>query len=208
MILLCLFPCAAFAKTGQVFEQTLQKYQKARLVSMKVAKTVKSELLGRETIHRGQIQLANGKFRWENHDPERTILLFDGQQLINVQYPPKEFKGPVQVAKSKVDVKTRKQILVSALLSPGSAKSRFKVLKGKNVGRMIDYELSPAGDDLQIKNLVVRIEPKKKRIQQISYTDDVGNFTKMDFSDIKFLSRVDASIFKFTIPKDAQVINL
>jgi outer membrane lipoprotein carrier protein len=205
---LILLGSLAFAKPSKDFDTTIKKYQKAKLVSMDVEKTVVSELLGKETKYKGQILLSSGKFRWENETPEKTVLLFDGQTLLNVQYPSKDFGGPVQIAKSKIDKKTKKQILISSLLSPSTTKSNFKVLEEKKEGPLTDVKLAPSGEDLQIKDLMIQIDPKNKRINEISYKDDLGNITKMVFSNVKFQSKADPEIFKFKAPKGAQVTNL
>jgi outer membrane lipoprotein carrier protein len=195
-------------KSADTFGSTIARYQTAKLISMKVQKTVKSELLGKETIFKGHIQLSSGKFRWENNEPEKSLLLFDGRNLFNVQYPPEDFGGPVQVAKSKVDQKTRKQILISSLLSPSDAKTKFKVLKVQKTGEVVDYQISPEGEELQIKELTVRIQPKNQQIDEISYKDDVGNLTRMAFTDVVFSKKADPEIFKFKMPKGAQVTDI
>ena len=178
------------------------------MVSMKVEKTVVSEILSKETVYSGSIQLSNGKFRWENETPEKTLLLFDGKTLFNVQYPPKEFKSGVQVAKSKISENEKKKILIASLLSPSQSKSEFKVLKEKKGPILTELEIQPEPDNLQIKDLVISIHSKAQKIQNISYKDDVGNLTKMAFSEIKFQSKADPKLFQYKIPKDAQVTNL
>lgn len=195
-------------KHSDLFEQALKKYQISKMVSMKVEKTVVSEILSKETVYSGQIQLSSGKFRWENETPEKTLLLFDGKTLFNVQYPSKEFKGNVQVAKSEINEKAKKQILISSLLSPGSTKSNFKVLSEKKTAALTEFQVRPETDDLQIKELTISINEKTKQIQGISYKDDVGNLTKMAFSEIKFEAKSDPKLFQYKIPKDAQVTNL
>lgn len=198
----------ALAKSSKVFDGAITQYQNAKLVSMSVEKTVKSELLGKETVFKGQIQLSSGKFRWENKEPEKTILIFDGQNLFNIQYPPKDFDGPIQVAKSKIDEKTKNQILISSLLSPDKTKSKFKIAGETKSGTSIDFKLKPEEEDIQIKDLMVRIDLKTKKIQQISYSDDVGNLTKLAFSEIKFQKKNKPEVFKYKIPKGAQVTEL
>ncbi len=175
---------------------------------MKVEKTVVSEILAKETVYSGQIQLSNGKFRWENETPEKTLLLFDGKTLFNVQYPPKEFGGKVQVAKSKLNSAAKKQILIASLLSPSKTKSKFKVISEKKGDRLTEVIVTPDTDDLQIKDLTLAINSKTKKIENISYKDDVGNLTKMAFTGIKFESKASPKLFEYKIPKEAQVTNL
>ena len=141
LFLIVALPATLLAKPSTLFDQTIQKYQKSKMVSMKVEKTVISEILSKETTYSGQIQLSNGKFRWQNETPEKTLLLFDGKNLFSVQYPSKEFKSGLQVAISKIDEKGKKQILIASLLSPNSAKSKFKVLNEKKGTLLTDVEI-------------------------------------------------------------------
>ena len=203
-----IIPAIGNATAPTLFDQSLKKYQKSKMVSMNVEKIVVSEILAKETTYSGQIKLSSGKFRWENEKPEKTLLLFDGKNLFSVQYPSKEFNTGTQVAKSKIDEKGKKQILIASLLSPNSAKSKFKLLSEKKGPVLTEVEIQPDSPDLQIKNLTLSIHQKTKQIQNISYKDDVGNLTKMSFSNIKFDTKADPKLFQYKIPKDAQVTNL
>ena len=175
---------------------------------MSVEKTVKSELLGKETKYQGQIFLANKKFRWENTTPEKTLLVFDGQTIWSEQTPPKEFGGTVQVAKGKVDKKTGTHILVSSLLSADLEK-HFKVLKEEKLeGSLVRLDIEPKSGDLNIQSLKVVLDTKTSEMKEISYKDEIGNLTIMKFSDLKFSKKEKNSLFKYQPPKGAQVTDL
>ena len=198
---------AAQAAPNKTLKAFGKNYRSAKLVEMAVEKTVKSELLGKETKHVGKIFLANGKFRWENTTPEETLLVFDGTTIWSVQTPPKEFGGPVQVAKGKVDKKTKSQLLISTLLGEDLEKN-FKVLKEEKVGSDSKIEIAPKGDGLTVKTLTLLIDTKKSELKELSYKDDIGNLTTLVFSNLKFKSKGDKSLFKFKPPKGAQVTDL
>jgi outer membrane lipoprotein carrier protein len=195
---------AAPNKTLKAFGKN---YRSAKLVEMAVDKTVKSELLGKETKYSGKIFMANGKFRGENTTPEETLLVFDGTTIWSVQTPPKEFGGPVQVGKGKVDKKTRSQLLISTLLGEDLEKS-FKVLKEEKVGADSKIEIEPKGDGLTVKTLSLLIDTKKSELKELSYKDDIGNLTTISFSKIQFKQKANNKLFKYQPPKDAQVTNL
>ncbi len=190
----------------------IKKYRNAQLVKMNVTKIVKSELLGKETKFNGFIYYAAGKFRWDNDTPEKTQLIFDGQTIWNVQYPPAEIGGPLQVAKSKIDKNTKKQILVSTLISTPNVSDNFKVKnknkeKTKDNGVVTVFELSPKSSELGISDLKLRTTDKKS-ISEISYKDDVGNSTTIQFQNIEFSKKAQSNLFKYIPPKGAQVTNL
>lgn len=197
----------AFASTKNSLQLVTKKYRSAGHVEMNVEKLVKSELLGKESKHLGKIYLANGKFRWENDTPEKSLLVFDGKTIWSVQKPPAEFGGPDQVAKGTVDKKTKSHILISSLLGADIEKS-FKVKELKTEGNLVTYEAIPTQADLSVKNIQIQVEPKKSQIQQISYVDDIGNLTTLKFSDVKFNKKSKNSLFKYKPSKDAQVSEL
>ncbi|MBO9666740.1 MAG: outer membrane lipoprotein carrier protein LolA [Bdellovibrio sp.] len=201
------FAAHAVSKTNTTLQKLSNKYRSAKLVEMSVEKTVKLELQGRETKYQGKIFLANGKFRWENETPEKTLLVFDGTTIWSVQYPPKEFGGNPQIAKGKVDKKTRSQILISSLLG-GDLQKSFKVVNEKSDGDNVLLEVSPTGSDLMIKSMNLVVDGKKSLLKEISYKDDIGNLTTMKFSDIKFKDSANNSLFKYQPPKNVPVTEL
>lgn len=204
-----LFSLSVFAAAAGkgALQKVTKKYRATKLVEMKVEKSVKSELLGKETKYDGKIFMASGKFRWENFTPEKTLLVFDGKTIWSEQSPPAEFGGPVQVAKGKVDKKTRSNILISSLFD-GEVQKNFQVLSEKKDGDVITMEVKPLHDDLTVKNLNIVVDTKENILKQVSYKDDIGNVTTMNFTDVKFLAKEKKNLFKYQPPKDAQVTEL
>lgn len=192
---------------GSSLNKVTSKYRSAKLVEMSVEKIVKSELLGKETKYLGKIFLAKGKFRWENSTPEETLLVFDGSTIWSVQTPPKELGGSVQVAKGKVDKKTKSNILISSLLGEELTKN-FKVLKEGQEGGLSTFEVKALQDDLTVKTLKLSVNTKAGELKEIAYTDDIGNLTTMKFSNIQFKKKENSKLFKYQPPKGAQVSDL
>ncbi len=187
--------------------EVVKKYRNSNFVKMQVTKIVKSDLLGKETQYKGQMFLSRGKFRWDNDVPEKTQLIFNGSTIWNIQFPPKELPGPLQIAKSKVDKNTKKQILISTLLSANGIDENFKVKSTKVQNAETLYELEPKGKDLGITQLKIKTN-NKKSIIEINYKDDVGNQTSLKFDDIEFSKKSQNKLFDYVPPKGAQVTNL
>lgn len=200
----------AFAKTAfsPALLKVVDKYKASPLVTMKVSKKVKQELLGIEKEYTGKISLAGEKFRLDTETPESALLLFDGKTIWSVQYPPKEMGGATQVLKSPVNKQNRSQILLSALLDKASLQKNFKVISEKKSDTMIHITVVPQTLDLTVKTVDLTIEPKKNLLSAVAYMDDVGNLTTMNFTDIQFSKKAQPSIFKYVPPSDAQVTNL
>lgn len=209
MFFSCLLAQGLFAApvVGGSLEKVAKKYRSAKLVEMSVEKTVKSDLLGKETKYDGKIFLASGKFRWENFKPEETLVVFDGKTIWSVQIPPKEFGGAIQVAKGAVDAKNRSHILISSLLG-ADLKKNFKLLSEKAEGDLVKIQVEPLNGGLTVKSLALTVHPNEGTLKSISYLDDIGNLTTMIFSKIKFLKKENKNLFKYQPPKDAQVTDL
>lgn len=201
---------SAMAATGNgaaTLQKITKKYRNTKLVEMSVEKVIKSELLGKETKHEGKIFLGAGKFRWENTTPEKSLLVYDGKTIWSEQTPPPEFGGPVQVARGKVDKKTKSHILLSTLVGT-DVKKNFKVLKEKVDGDVMTLDVQPLQDDLTIKEMSMKLDTKENTLSQISYKDDIGNVTTLNFSNVNFLKSEQKNLFKYQPPKDAQVTDL
>ena len=197
---------SVFAAPKSILTEVTAKYRKSALVTIKMTKTVKSNLLGKETKYQGTIYLAPNKFRLNIEEPEKNQIIFDGKTIWNVQFPPKEIPGPVQVAKSKLDNNSKKQLLISTLISKNGLTENFKINKEEKNNSITKIFLVPLKTDLNIKNL--EVEVKANKIIAIAYVDDVGNQTKLDLENTEFSKKSSNLLFKYKPPKDAQVTNL
>ncbi|MBC7371011.1 MAG: outer-membrane lipoprotein carrier protein LolA [Bdellovibrionaceae bacterium] len=192
----------------RVLKEIGKKYRNTNLVKIETNKKVTSELMGKTTEYKGTIYLSKGKFRWENDTPEQSLLMFDGKTIWNVQYPPKDLGGPVQVARAKLDKNTKSQILISTLIGKEPIDKNFEVLSEKTEQAVVVIELKPLSSDLRVKQLTLELEPTSKWILKISYKDDVDNLTVIEMKKTEFIKKENKSLFKYEIPKDAQVTNL
>jgi outer membrane lipoprotein carrier protein len=196
------------APAASVLKEISKKYRNSKLVKIDTEKKVTSELLGKTTNYQGVISLAEGKFRWENETPEQSLLLFDGETIWNVQYPPKDLGGPVQVAKAKLDKNTKSQILITTLIGKEPITKNFKILNEKTDQDIMTVELEALSGDIRVKALSLDVNVKSKQFQKISYKDDVDNTTEITLKKTVFLNKENKDLFKYKIPKDAQVTNL
>lgn len=193
------------AKKSQLTE-VVSKYKKSNLVKIELTKTIKSKLLGKESKYKGIIYLSANKFRLNIEEPDKNQIIFDGKTIWNVQFPPKELPGPVQVAKAKLDKNTKKQILISSLISKEGLSKNFKVEKEVKKDEKVLVSLTPTQNELSVKDLEIVLVDKK--ISEINYIDDVGNKTSYFFEKTDFNAKGSTQIFKYTPPKGAQVTNL
>lgn len=196
------------ATAVSVLRNVGKKYRNSKLVKISTDKKVTSELMGRTTKYEGEIYLSKGKFRWENTTPEKTLLVFDGETIWNVQYPPEDLGGPIQVAKAKLDKNTKSQILISTLIGKEPIDKNFNVINEKTEQDTMIVQLQPLTGDLRVKDLTLEVNVKANEIKKISYKDDVDNLTEIILKKTEFISKEKKELFKYKIPKDAQVTNL
>ncbi len=206
-IVLILSVCAAFA-IGQAkpsaFESVIKKYRTSN-VQMSVVKTNRIEIMDKETRFEGKIYLGKNKLRWDTQKPEKSLIVFDGKTLWTAQYPPEEFDAPVEVTKTELNKKNKEQVFFALFLSTKPLSTFFKVVNEETKKDLLLVDLKPQTTDVSIQNLSIKIDNKSKKILEINYDDEVGNKTKLDFSDIKIDLKLKADLFKFELPKGAQV---
>ncbi|MGZ3743353.1 MAG: LolA family protein [Pseudobdellovibrionaceae bacterium] len=191
-----------------VLKEVSNKYRNSKLVKIETSKKVTSELLGKTTNYQGIIYLSQGKFRWQNETPEQSLLLFDGEYIWNIQYPPKDLGGPIQVAKAKLDKNTKSQILISILIGKEPLEKNFKVIQEKTEQDVLSVELQSRTGDIRVKGLTLNVDMNSKLITKITFKDDVDNMTEIEMKKTEFLPKENRELFKYKIPKDAQVTNL
>lgn len=194
--------------TVALLKDVSKKYRASKLIKIEVEKKVTSDLMGKTTTYDGHIYLSQGKFRWENDTPDETLLLFDGQTIWNVQYPPKDLGGAPQVAKAKLDKNTKSQILISTLIGKEPIDKNFEIIDTQKDGDLNIVKLKPLSSDVRVKDLILNVDGKTKQIREISYKDDVNNLTVIQMKKTDFNYKDKNDLFKFKVPKDAQVTNL
>lgn len=196
------------ASTETLLQETTAKYRSTGVVELNVEKTLKTELNPQGQKNTGTIYLSAGLFRIENTEPDKSTLVFDGKFIWNEQPPAPDFPGPVLVSKAKVDKHNTSQIALATLLTKEPITKKFKILKSAAEGDVTIFETEPLQKDSNIQSLILKIITSKKEVSLISYKDEIGNTTEMNFTKTKFLQKKNAKLFKYQPPKGAQVTEL
>jgi outer membrane lipoprotein carrier protein len=184
------------------------KYRQSRMVRGDLVKTVKAEITGRESTTEGMIALAGGNFRVETQKPEKTILVYDGKVLWNEQSPSADFGGPAQVTRQLINKGNQSQIMFATLLTKDPITKHFNIKSAEESKGTVTYNADPLQADLNVKDFKITLDLTKKIVSQISFKDDIGNLTTMNFSNIRFSDNIDKKLFSYKPPKDAQVTKL
>lgn len=72
-------------------------------------------------------------------------------------------------------------------------------------GDIVNVSLKPVKDTM-LKSLSASVNYKSGLVQSLSYQDSGGNSVSYSFSGIKLNGGIPASVWKYSIPKDVQVI--
>jgi outer membrane lipoprotein-sorting protein len=191
--------------SNKALTQVISEYRNSGMVKMAVKKTTKYAELETTKVEEGTIYISKGKLRWEAQGQEKSLIVFDGQDLWNVEYPPAEMKSPVQVIKTAFNSKSKNQAVLSLFVGKKPVTQNFKVEALPATGDLIKYKLEPKEASLSVKDLIVEIDAKKKIVKSLAYADDLKNETSLSFDQVTTTKSGDARLFQFSPPKGAEV---
>ena len=140
-----------------------------------------------------------GRMRWEFEAPEVQTLVSDGQTLYS--YDP----DLNQVVETPLKQALKSSSATSFLLGLGNIKRDFKAAFASPAkpGGLIDLLLDPKAGGYKIE---VGIDPKTYNLITLTLTDQLGDTTRIDFSDIHDNVELPESIFAFKAPPGADVV--
>jgi outer membrane lipoprotein carrier protein len=199
---------AGYAKTQDPVSAITSIYRNAKLVEINVEKTISSEWKAKDTTYTGRIFYSQGRFRWENDTPEKTWTLYNGSKLWNVQFASPDFPGKNKVTVTKINKKTRGQILLMSLLDVERLSDKFNVKVKKQSGHELSVQLEPKEPDPSVNDLHLTVDTEKKRLRGLSFKDDLGNLTKIKFGESVFKKKKQNGLFNFSPGKDDEVTNI
>ena len=184
-----------------------KKYQKRHGIHVDLEKTLILEALGTKKESNGEAWFNKGKMRLEIKKPIPSKVIADGTYLWVENPPPKEFKGAkTQVLKAKLDSQRARSQGLIQLLTQGGLLKYFKVVGVQNVGPRVHYFLQPEKQSVEFKRAQVTINIKSEIISELRYWDNLDNETFYKFSKTRFNQSLKKSLFRYTPPKDAEVM--
>lgn len=208
--LLLAMPAAGLAKAPgalQRVDKAMAFLAGSKVTRLQVEKTVTSELMGKTSVSDGEITVGSGKFRWETTSPEKSQMVYDGKIFWTLQVPPVDLGGPIQVTKTSVSGRVKDQILVK-VLSSGKISSRFRLLGTETADQQTVVRLEPLKEDPTVRDFSLVIGGKPEKIREIRYKDEIGNLTVIRILNSETIKKPAAGLFKFEVPKGAQVNEL
>lgn len=186
-------------------EKIMKSYKGADTIILDVKKTVKSEVLDKESSYWGIIRFAKGKIHWVNEEPEKSMMIYDGAVLWTIQYPPKEFNSPPQIAKTNLKKSKNTPLVLNSVFGSKPLKNYFDITADKSEGSVKSFILKAKKDNLNVKEIYLTIDTKLEKILALSYKDEVDNSTKLEFKSTRFNEKIRPATFSYKPPKDSVV---
>jgi outer membrane lipoprotein carrier protein len=140
-----------------------------------------------------------GRMRWEFDDPEKQTIVSDGETLYS--YDP----DLNQVVETPLKQALKSSSATSFLLGIGNINRDFKAAFAHPATPtgLVDLVLDAKSGGYVIQ---VGLDPKGYNLMTLTLTDQLGDVTRIDFSDIHDNVELSDSTFAFKTPAGADVV--
>ncbi len=190
-----------------LLRQVDQKYQKKHGIHLRLKKTITLAMLGSQKSSEGEIWLNDGQMRLEIHKPEASKIVAGKKYLWIESAPPEGFeKAKVQVLRASLKSEQAKSQGLIQLLTRGGVLRYFRVSGVQEKPGQITFFLQPDKQSLEFKRAQLVVTTQDKTIHQLRYWDQMDNETVYEFSKSDFNQKLDANLFAYKPPKDAELI--
>ncbi|MBU6375365.1 MAG: outer membrane lipoprotein chaperone LolA [Bdellovibrionales bacterium] len=197
------FGIASEASLPPLLQEVQAQYQKSAGIQAEFTQSTEIRATRQTKKAQGRIWIKRpGKLRWETLEPDPNILVSDGK-VYWFYTPPFDTgeRGQVIIRK-KSQVQTQ---FLNGLLSGTFEFGKGAVAiteKAKNIF-LLKPRVGTAGD---VSVAEVEIETIKKMISRVTLTHTSGNTTRIELQEISLASKLEDSLFRFTIDKNTDKI--
>ncbi|HUY38149.1 MAG TPA: outer membrane lipoprotein chaperone LolA [Candidatus Binataceae bacterium] len=141
-----------------------------------------------------------GRMRWDFETPNKELLVSNGQTVFS--YDP----GLNQVVETPLKDALRAPGATEFLLGAGNIRKEFIASASKSAPAdgLTYLRLTPrqGGNTIDLG-----IDPKSGDIRRLMITDQLGNKTSLEFSDVRDNVEITDSEFEFTAPAGADIVS-
>ena len=172
-------------------------YSKVEYIKTQYKKEQTSELLGEMETSKGTIEFSKGCIRIEEKKgKEKNIFIKNKKTFWHLQADNQVLTGPVSRAIPSV---------FEMMFSDPKVwdKLNSKVLKKK--GNLVKLKILMSKDKLGYSNFIVTINTKKRRFEDISFQDEMGNKTDISFNKTTFYRKAKKDRFTYKLKKTDKV---
>lgn len=190
-----------------LLDEVDKKYKEASSVSMDHRKRVKYSLLAKTKEYKGRLWIQGQKLRLDTNLPDKSLVIIDKEKAWLVNYLSDDAPTNIQVTKiihKKNRSKDNGWALLSVLGSQGIYQGFSPTQQGVQEG-VIFYMLKPNHPSSDLKEVKIKIDPKRKVITDLSYWDELDNQTDFEFTGIVFGKPLAKETFEYIPPKGVKV---
>jgi len=144
-----------------------------------------------------------GKMRWEYETPDRQTIITDNETLWI--FRPED--NQVMIGKAPSFFEGGKGF--SFLSDMKLIKKKFSIdLEKKTEDGYYELKLLPREKAFDVSVIYLSISTKTFDVVRIITANSYGDETRIVFSDIQFIQKIDDSMFSFKLPQGIEVLNL
>jgi len=185
-----------------LLERALSRYNSSQFCEIKMSRFYISELLQTEKRSEAILFRQGKKFRLEQIDNTKNILIFDGTQLWVLEYETTSSLYPDQISRSRSNAAIPQ---VYSLLDFRYLKEHFNIMQIPRANNRTEFQLSSKDKkkSLDVQNL--RVEVEKNKLVSLSYSDDLGNKVTYHIQSANCKKSGPKGLFNFE-PKDGNAV--
>jgi outer membrane lipoprotein carrier protein len=210
-----LFGASSLAAGGDPLGETLDRfrthYEGVRDLRARFFQRSLIASLGSEEVSRGELlYLRPGRLRWEVEDPERHVLVADGETLR--MFSPAD--NILQIA--PLEEGAVSQTALGFLFGEADLRRAFDVTlldgdttekEGRVGDRGLALGLKPK-QEASFERLEVRLDPGTLRVREVTIFDLLGNRTHLVLENTEENVGLEEANFTIRVPDDTEVIDL
>ncbi len=178
------------------------RYERARDLEARFEQWSRGGALpgGEERRSKGRVAFAKpGRMRWTYEEPEKSLVVSDGKTLWLYDESRREVQQ-LSVAGGYFSGAS-----IQFLLGEGDVDAQFRVRALACDARSAELELTPRQPE-SFETLRIRADRASGDLRETVVVDLLGNETRVVFSEIRVDQGLPRSLFEFSPPPDAQVI--
>ena len=192
------------AKLPLLLEKVEAKYTAAKTMKADFTQKNDSAILQKSTVSTGKLSAKRpGKVRWETLEPDKNLLVSNGQKFWFYQHPMfEDERGQVIVSKSSSTVPP----LANALLAGSFSMVRQMKIDQKTPSRfaLIPNKKGTAGTVILAE---IEIRLADKLIEKVILEHKGGNHTEMTLTNIQLGDDIPDSMFTFVAPANTDEVD-
>ncbi|OFZ19361.1 MAG: hypothetical protein A2Z20_01880 [Bdellovibrionales bacterium RBG_16_40_8] len=192
----------------RLVKSTIERYQKAKAVEIKVSKIVTLALLDEKKESEGMLFFSKGKMRLSIEKPEEYLIIMGKNEIWVITPTAKELGGRTQVMKIRSpELSKQAKSPLAALLGRPEAWDNLKLNSESATNGSVKFNLEPkVGADFgDIVSVNLEISQTEKTLLNLSYKDELDNETEYKFKSTNFKAKITEDFFKYSPPKDADI---